>query len=63
VAAGDQDALDVALDTLLAKVRNVGTALPDAELHDSNLILPDAGSTLDEVRSLLNESEEGLIPG
>ena len=63
VQAGDQDALAVALDTLLDKVRSEGTALQDADLHDSDLILPDAGSTLDEVRALLNESEEGLIPG
>ena len=63
VKAGDQDSLAVALDTLLDQVRTEGTAIPDADLHDSDLILPDAGSTLDEVRALLNESEEGLIPG
>jgi hypothetical protein len=27
------------------------------------LILPDADSTLEEMRQLLSESEEGLIPG
>jgi hypothetical protein len=63
VQAGDQDALEVALATLLDKVRTEGDAVPDDNLQDSDLILPDAGSTLDEVRAMLNESEEGLIPG
>ena len=63
VQAGDQEALEVALATLLDKVRTEGDAVPDDNLQDSDLILPDAGSTLDEVRAMLNESEEGLIPG
>jgi hypothetical protein len=63
VQAGDQDALAVALDTLLDKVRSEGTALQDAELHDSDLILPAADSTVADVQSMLSESEEGLIPG
>jgi len=37
--------------------------VPDEELADSDLILPAADSTLDEVHQLLSESEEGLIPG
>jgi hypothetical protein len=37
--------------------------LPDDSLEDSDLILPDADSTLEEMRQLLSESEEGLIPG
>ena len=36
--------------------------MPDDDLQDSDLILPDADSTLDDVRRLLSESEEGLIP-
>ena len=63
VQGGDQDALEVALATLLDKVRTEGEAVPDDNLQDSDLILPDAGSTLDEVKAMLNESEEGLIPG
>ena len=63
VQAGDQEGLEVALATLLDKVRTEGDAVPDDNLQDSDLILPDAGSTLDEVRAMLNESEEGLIPG
>jgi len=63
VAAGDQDQLASALSSLLDKVRSAGTRVPDADLHDSNLILPASDSTLDDVRALLSESEEGLIPG
>jgi hypothetical protein len=37
--------------------------LPDDTLHDSDLILPPADATLDEVRALLADTDEGLIPG
>lgn len=63
VQASDQEALAAALTDLLGKVRTEGTEVPDAELLDSDLILPAADSTLDDVRELLSGSEEGLIPG
>lgn len=63
VGSGDQALLAAALAELLDKVRTAGTVLPDDELHDSDLILPDADSTLADVQAMLNESEEGLIPG
>lgn len=63
VDAADQVALGAALGSLLDKVRTEGSAVPDAEIHDSDLILPDADATLDDVRALLSASEEGLIPG
>jgi PspA-Associated protein len=63
VAAGDQDQLTKALYALLDRIRTTGTQVPDEELEDSNLILPAADSTLEDVRQLLSESEEGLIPG
>jgi hypothetical protein len=62
VTSGDQDQLTAALHTLLDRVRKSGTAVPDDDLQDSDLILPDADSTVDDVRRLLSESEEGLIP-
>ena len=40
----------------------VGVVVPDEELADSDLILPDVDASLDEVRALLSESDEGLIP-
>ena len=63
VAAGDQDQLTKGLAALLDRIRTTGTQLPDDSLEDSDLILPDADSTLQEMQQLLSESEEGLIPG
>ena len=63
VASGDQTQLTKALHALLDRIRTTGTPVPDEELEDSDLILPDADSTLEEVQQLLGESEEGLIPG
>jgi hypothetical protein len=50
-----------ALADLLALVREVGDPVPDEYLGPSELVLPAAESTLEEVRSLLGN--EGLIPG
>jgi hypothetical protein len=63
VTSGNQDQLTKALHALLDRIRTTGTRVPDEELEDSDLILPDADSTLEEVQQLLSESEEGLIPG
>jgi hypothetical protein len=61
VENGDQVTFSHSLDALLEGVRAHGTRLPDDVLHDSDLILPPADATLEEVRDLL--SDEGLIPG
>jgi hypothetical protein len=62
VTANDADRLAAALNDMHDKVRS-GAELPPEELHDSDLILPSADATLDEVRELLSDAEEGLIPG
>ena len=62
VRAGDQDELTSALGQLHDKVRALGTGLSDDELADSDLILPATDATLEDVRALLSESGEGLIP-
>lgn len=62
VGSGDQDQLSRALHSLLEQVRTSGTVLPDDDLRDSDLILPGADSTVEEVRQLLSESDEGFIP-
>ena len=36
--------------------------MPDDELLDSDLILPAADATLEEVQELLSGSDEGLVP-
>ena len=61
VEAGDEAAFSSALQALLDGVRRSGTPLPADSLDDSDLILPPADATIDEVRHLLEG--EGLIPG
>lgn len=61
VRDGDEAKFRTAMDTLLARVRELGTPLPVEEIKPSDFILPSADSSLDEVRDLL--SSDGLIPG
>lgn len=60
--SGNQEQLTAALHALGETVQREGKALPDDSLEDSDLILPDPESTVDEVRALLAESDEGLVP-
>jgi hypothetical protein len=62
VAANDQERLSATLASLLDQVRDSGRVIPDDDLRDSDLILPAADSTVEDVRGLLSESSEGLIP-
>ncbi|WP_338675335.1 hypothetical protein V1460_21930 [Streptomyces sp. SCSIO 30461] len=59
--AGDETAFATALSALLDAVRALGTRLPDETITPSDLMLPDADTSLTRVRALL--SDEGLIPG
>ncbi|MER5747626.1 hypothetical protein ACFV97_31890 [Streptomyces sp. NPDC059913] len=61
VESGDGPGFRATLHALLARVRELGTALPDDALEPSELILPSPDATLDEVRAML--SDDGLIPG
>ncbi len=61
VEQGDDAAFSAALQALLAKARSVGTALPADAIEPSELILPQEGATIDQVRDLL--ADGGLIPG
>jgi hypothetical protein len=63
VEAGDQLAFESALADLLTNVRSLGSPLPDDSLAASDAVLPAADSVLDDVRALLSDSGEGLIPG
>ena len=60
VESGDEQQFRSALDALLEAVRQRGERVPDDTLVDSDLILPPADATLEEVRALLGD--EGLIP-
>jgi len=59
--AKDEAAFKQALDTLLERVREIGTPIPLDRLVESDFVLPMADSTLDEVEAMM--SDEGLIPG
>jgi len=61
VETGDGAAFAASLAALLDGVRRSGSPLPEDSLDDSDLILPPADATIDEVRHLLEG--DGLIPG
>jgi len=61
VAQGDETTFRTSLDSLLRLVRDGGQTVADDELVDSDLILPPADATIEQVQGLLGD--EGLIPG
>lgn len=61
VENADEEAFAKALPVLLDAVRKGGRPVPDDELVDSDLILPPADASLDEVVEILGD--DGLIPG
>lgn len=61
VEAGDEDAFSQALSVLLEAVRTEATPHGVETLDESDLILPPADATLEEVREML--AGDGLIPG
>lgn len=61
VQKDDEKAFHAALGALLERVRAVGSPLPAESLQSSDLILPRADATMDEVKELL--TGDGLIPG
>ena len=61
VEGGDEATFAAALSELLDGVRTVGMAHPADSLDESDLILPPADATIEQVRDML--SDEGLIPG
>lgn len=61
VEAGDEPAFQAALGEMLKVVRTIGTPHAVDGLEVSDVVLPPADATLDEVRELLGD--DGLIPG
>ena len=61
VETGDESQFADSLQALLDGVRSAGVPLPDDSLEESDLVLPPADASLEEVRELLGD--EGLIPG
>ena len=60
VEAGDEAAFAAALVALHDGVRSIGAAHDPDSLDESDLILPPADATIDQVRQMLND--DGLIP-
>jgi hypothetical protein len=60
IESGDEEKFRSALHALLEQVRTVGKTLPAEDLAPSELILPPADATMDEVRAMLGDA--GLIP-
>lgn len=63
VGAADQEALTAGLTALHAEIIAAGKPVADDELEESDLIIPGTEATLEEVQQLLEESQEGLLPG
>ena len=61
VENGDEETFAARLTELLDGVRSAGVAHPADSLDESDLILPPADATIDQVREML--SDDGLIPG
>ncbi|WP_055481820.1 PspA-associated protein PspAA [Sphaerimonospora mesophila] len=61
IESDDENVFRVKLHALLDKVRQVGKALPVDSLEPSELILPPADASIEEVREMLGDT--GLIPG
>jgi len=61
VEADDAETFRSTLRDLLDTVRQSGARVPARDLVTSDLVLPDADTSLAEVRALLGD--EGLIPG
>lgn len=59
--ADDEQTFAAALSALLDAVRTLGAPLPDEMITPSDLVLPDADTSLRQVQAMI--SDEGLIPG
>lgn len=64
VAEGDRKQLRKELQRLVDAVRSNGQEVPDDLIVESDLVLPDVDSTLEEVKELLESTSEyyGLVP-
>jgi len=50
----DDQAFGIAYGKMLELVRREGEAIPDAEIHESDLILPASDTTVEEARALFH---------
>ena len=61
IGVGDVEEFRTALTRLLGEVHEFGTPVADDVFVESDLVLPAADATLDDVKAML--SDEGLLPG
>jgi hypothetical protein len=61
ISVGDTSEFREALTRLLSEIHEKGTPVATDVFIESDLVLPPADATLDEVREYL--SDEGLLPG
>ena len=61
VEGGDEELYRSALRALIARVREVGVAVADDILVPSDIVIPSAEISLEDVRELVGD--DGLIPG
>ena len=61
IEAGDRDAFSASLGELLDVVRSIGIPHDPEAIDVSDIVLPPADASLEEVRDML--SDDGLIPG
>lgn len=64
VEAGDEERMRTALVKLYDGIRELGTEVPDEVIVESDMVLPDPSSSLEEVKVILEANSEqfGLIP-
>lgn len=61
INAGDEQEFRQALTRLLQEVHSGGTPVADDVFVESDLVLPAADATVEDVKAML--SDEGLLPG
>lgn len=61
ISVGDVEEFRAALTRLLTEVHDYGTPVADDVFTESDLVLPPADATLEDVKAML--SDEGLLPG
>ena len=63
ISAGDATSFASALAGLIDRIREIGDPVSDDEFVTSDVIVPDADTTLEEAVAMGATGDEGLIPG
>lgn len=58
IEASDEEAFDKALEAVLDAVHTEGKPVDPSEILPSDLVVPHAGATLDEIKALLSSEDE-----